>query len=177
MIDFDFRRPTRRCFSSEREIGPGESFYSALIEDLQGQLVRHDFAEENWTGPPEGCVGWWRSRIPKLDKGRIYWAPPSILLAVFEHALEHDQQLAFVMALVLVRKRLLQWRDSVTHGDKRSLQLHDPKRNQSYEVEEQDLKPEQIQAIQNELAEKLFTDQVEHDGDSGMEANANETAE
>ena len=53
MMDFEVKRCTRRCAASDRELQPGEPFYSMLIQ--QGaELVRQDFAESHWQGPPEG---------------------------------------------------------------------------------------------------------------------------
>jgi hypothetical protein len=170
MIEFDFKRPTRRCSQTENEIGPGDVFYSALIEGGDGELVRKDYAAEVWQGPPEDCIGWWRSRIPTLDKGRIYWAPRGVLMAFFEHAYEQSQQtgLAYVMALLLVRKRILSWQESLERDGKRWLVVHDAKAKQAYEVEQFELTEEQMQAIQQNLADKLFTDQQVADEDEGV---------
>ncbi|MEZ6096257.1 MAG: hypothetical protein R3C03_18865 [Pirellulaceae bacterium] len=165
MIEFDFRRPTRRCSQTEKEIGPGDEFFSALVEEPDGTLSRLDFSVEAWTGPGEHCIGWWKSQVPSLDRGKVFWAPNAVLLAVFEHALEKPDQkeLAFVMGLVLVRKRALQWRETITRNEQQWMQLLDPKNKKNYEVLECELSPEQITAIQTELAEKLFTDEQEAD--------------
>ena len=48
MLNFDFKKSTRKCSQCEREIKPGEDFYSALIELDDGATERRDFAVENW---------------------------------------------------------------------------------------------------------------------------------
>ncbi|MEQ1902967.1 MAG: hypothetical protein ABL888_02120 [Pirellulaceae bacterium] len=163
MIEFDFKRPTRRCSQTDREIGPGESYFTALIEDANGELIRADYATEAWKGPPEECIGWWRSKIPTLDKGRIYWAPNSVLLASFEHVANQAEQkeLAFVTALLLIRKRIVAWKDTIERDGKKYLVIQDNKNKRDFEIEEREVTAEQIEKIQASLAEKLFTDQRE----------------
>jgi hypothetical protein len=169
MIEFDFKRPTRRCFQTEQDIGPGEVFFSTLIEGDDGELIRRDYSEGAWQGPPEECVGWWRSRVPSLDKGRIYWAPRGVLLAFFQHAYERSQQvgLVYVMALLLVRKRILNWQETRESNGKRWMVVQDSRSKQTYEIEQLELTVAQIQEIQSHLADKLFTDQQIADEDEG----------
>ena len=51
-MDFEVQKFTRRCATTERELAAGEVFYSVLI--AQGaDVVRRDYAEESWEGPPE----------------------------------------------------------------------------------------------------------------------------
>lgn len=169
MTEFDFKRPTRRCCQTEREIAPGEPFYSALVETANGDLQRQDYLEEVWQGPPDHCVGWWRTRIPTLEKGKIYWAPPAVLLAYFEHVVAQtdQQEMAYITALLLVRKRILQWKETVENDQRKWLIVNDPKRKLDFEVEEKILTDEQIRNVQAILAEKLFTDQRDMELDDG----------
>ena len=169
MPDFDFKRCTRKCASSDREIAAGESYYSALIEGNDG-IERKDYCEEQWPGPPEGCVGWWQSRIPVLEKGKIYWAPSRVLLAYFESVSERPElkQTAYVMALLLVRKRILQWKDTIQRGEIEFMALRHAGEKKSFEIETVKLSPEQISTIQNELAEQLFSDQAEDQSNATM---------
>ena len=161
MQDFEFKRCARRCASTDREICAGESYFSALIESTDG-IQRLDISEKEWSGPPEGCIGWWKSRIPVLEKGKIYWAPNRVLLAFFESIVTRTDQseTAYVMALLLVRKRLLQWKDNINRNDVESMHLRHAGTKKEFEVQTFTLTPAQIQAIQKELAEQLFTDQA-----------------
>lgn len=166
MPDFDFKRCARKCDASEREIAPGERYFSALI-DVEEEIVRKDFSEAHWTEPPENCIGWWQSQVPVLEKGKIYWAPNRVLIAYFDSLTEKPDQKssAYVMALLLVRKRLLQWKDSITRDEVEWMQLRSSGTKQNYEIEVLDLAPAQIQSIQDELGEQLFTDVVQDEGD------------
>ncbi len=169
MIDFDFRRSARQCSLTGQPLERGAEFYSVLVEQDDGSLARQDISAAAWQGPPEDCVGWWRSRLPSLEKGKVYWAPNEVLLSVFQHSLGAPGQsdIAYVMALLLVRKRILQWRETIHREGRAYLRLHDPKQNLDLEVAEAELTPTRTAQIQAELAEKLFTDQQSSEVDPG----------
>jgi hypothetical protein len=173
MQDFDFKKCTRVCHATEREIGPGESYFSALIE-LADEVVRQDFSKDNWQAPPEGCIGWWQSRVPVLEKGKIYWAPNSVLLAYFQALVSKpsEKSTAYVMGLLLIQKRILQWKDTVQQEEVEFMVLRNSGTKEILEVEVVDVGIEQTQAIQNELAEQLFTDVIQ--GEAEMELDPDE---
>lgn len=161
MTEFDFRRSSRQCSVTGQPIERGTEFYSVLIEQEDGSLARQDISAAAWQGPPENCLGWWRSRLPSLEKGRVYWAPNEVLLSFFQHArtTPGQEDVAYVMALLLVRKRILQWKDTIEREGRSLLRLHDARQNLDLEVAELTLTPQRVAEIQAELAEKLFTDQ------------------
>ena len=178
MQEFEFKRCAKRCASTDREICAGEKYYSALIEDSEG-IQRLDFAEAEWDAPPDGCIGWWKSRIPVLEKGKIYWAPNRVLIAFFETIAARTDQIetTYVMALLLVRKRLLQWKDNVTRDGVEFMKLRQASTKKKFEIKTASLTPEQIKATQNELAEQLFTDQAEETDDTSDEASSDTSAQ
>lgn len=169
MVEFDFRRSSRQCSITGQPIERGSEFYSVLVEQDEGTFARSDISAAAWQGPPENCIGWWRCRVPQLEKGRVYWAPNEVLLAVFQHAVSTPGQedVAFVMALLLVRKRILQWKETITRGGQNFLRLHDAKQNQDLEVAEVTLTSKRTTELQSELAEKLFTDQRLSENETG----------
>lgn len=158
MVEYEFRRASRVCSAENRPLQPGEAFVSALVELPDGSLMRVDTAAASWKGPPEDCVGWWRCRMPDLQRGKVHWAPPEILLAAFQHALSSGRtDVAWVMALLLMRKRILLGRgDDLRPGE--GLAVIEPRSKQEYRILETEIAPDRIEAIQRELEEKLFTD-------------------
>jgi len=157
MLNFDFKKSSRKCFQSEREFQPGEVFFSALIE-VGETAERRDFGAEHWEGPPEDCIGWWKSRVPKVKEGRVYWAPPHVLLAYFEHVCGDEKtfDLAYVAALLLAQKKLIVIEDN---EDPAVLVGHQKGSKSSFEIAIPELSPQRLNEIQNELSEKLFMDQ------------------
>ena len=158
MQQYDFRRAGKKCAVGERLLLPGE-VYSALVELPDGQLSRVDYSEEHWD--PEGdYVGSWKQQISDLETGKVYWAPPEVLPAYFKHQLEKQQhELAFVMSLLLLRKRMLQFKENIDDDDGQLSILADRKSSEIFEVRDVDIATDKIELIQQELAEHLFSNQ------------------
>lgn len=161
MLNFDIKRTNRKCIASDRPFERGEEFVSALVE-IDGELVRQDYSVQSWEEPPENCIGWWKSRMPDLDKGRVYWAPNDVLLAYFQHLIAHprSQDTAYVMAVLLVRRRTLQMVETDESTKPPTLVIHHRKTNTDYRVIVMDIPGYRITEIQNELSEHLFTNQA-----------------
>ncbi len=159
MVNFDFKKSSRKCFDTERSFQPGEEYISVLVELSQGETERRDFGMEVWSGPPEDCIGWWKCCVPELGKGKVYWAPKSILLAYFNHVNESPEtsDIAFVTALLLSQKRILKLQDN--GGDESIICLKDASSKAVFEVAVVDIEPPRLREIQNELSERLFMDQ------------------
>ena len=64
MTEYEIQPPSLRCAQSGRELKPGEFYYSVLSESPDG-FSRNDYSAEAWTGPPDGAIGFWRSKDRK----------------------------------------------------------------------------------------------------------------
>ncbi|GMV95690.1 MAG: hypothetical protein HRF43_19925 [Phycisphaerae bacterium] len=115
--EWELARTSGRCALTGRVFGEGEAFFAALFETPAG-FERRDYAPEAWSGPPEGCFCYWRGRVPRRDrKPTGLFIDPAMLTQIFV-SLEDDpsearQQFRFVLALLLMRKRLLRLEGSV----------------------------------------------------------------
>lgn len=161
MKQYDFRRGGKKCSATERTLEPGEFYWSALVELPDGQMSRVDFSEDTWDGPGDDCIGFWKQQIPDLDTGKVYWAPRSVLLAYFKHQLEKkNDELAFVMSLLLVQKRVLYLKDTIDTEDEGQVSiLVDRRSSETFEIPDVDIDEARVQQIQAELAEHLFSNQ------------------
>lgn len=170
MLNFDFKKSSRKCFKSEREFQPGDVFFSTLIDGDDGSTERRDYSVENWGGPSKDCIGWWKSSVPELGKGRVYWAPKNVLLAYFEHVQTSPQtvDIAFVTGLLLAQKKILSIVDA--DGDDANLVLHCRSSRVTYTVPVADVSPQRLNEIQDELSERLFMDQPFPDDFEGEES-------
>ena len=158
MIDFEVQRCTRHCAASGRELKAGETFYSTLVAE-GSQVVRHDYAEEAWQGPPEGVLGWWKSQMPHRESKKMHWAPNDVMLELLEQ-LEHQPQSAdmrYVLSLLLVRRRVLRLEE--TRRDERGCELsvlYCPRREATYHVLTIIPNDQRTAEIQEQLARLLF---------------------
>jgi len=131
-------------------------------------MLRKDYAADQWEGMSENAIGWWKQTVPELEPGKIYWAPDEVLFSYFSSLTKSPQQseAAYVMALLMVQKRLLTLEDSVL-DDEAKLVLRQRKSGEVFEVAQQDIPPERIKQLEEQLCENLFSDQpfVEDDAD------------
>jgi hypothetical protein len=153
MFDYEFKRLTRRCCKTDREFRPGDEYYSALVE-AGDQFLRQDFSATAWDGPPPGAIGWWRCRLPQANSHRAYWAPVQVLLDYFGRLADcrEKAELYYLMALVLLRKKIVQLVDSRTQSDGSSeLVVLATRTKQEYTVPVFEPPPDRLLQLQDEL--------------------------
>ena len=159
-MDFEVQRCSRRCSQTDRELAPDETFYSALIAE-GSNVVRYDYCEEAWEGPPETSVGWWKSRMPGPKSNKIHWAPNDVMLQYFEGLTDkpEKQDVRFVLALLLIRRRVVRLEESETDESGRDeMVLYCPRRETTYKVATATVNAQRTREIQDELAKLLFAD-------------------
>lgn len=128
---------TRRCAATGRELSTGEQYVGVLAQAPDSEdFARIDFAAEAWDAgarPPRGAIvlGFWRGSVPDPTAKRRLLVDDQSLLELFEQTAEaggssefgdqpsshgdgseresESQRRAFrfVLALILLRKRLL----------------------------------------------------------------------
>ena len=159
MFNFDFKRSSRKCSISGREFDVGEEYISALLE-IDGEMVRQDIGCDQWKESQDNCIGWWKSRVPDLTKGQVYWAPRDVLVSYFQRLVDqaNDKDKAYVMAILMLQKKILKLLDTAESDDGDVMQLMENSSRERFEVPVVDLTTDQITQIQAEFAEKLFTD-------------------
>jgi hypothetical protein len=157
-MDYEVQRCTRHCAASGRQLVEGEEFFSTLVAE-GAEVRRYDYAAESWSGPPEGNLGWWKSRMPTRESKKARLAPSEVLLELFAE-LEGEPErhdMRYILALLLIRRRVLRLEDTQhdEHG-REKLVLYCPRDESTHEVRSVMPGDERIQEIQNELARLLF---------------------
>jgi len=167
MQNFDIKRNARKCCQTDEPFRPGDCFYSELIETDDGDLERKDYAADQWKGMAEGAIGWGKQTVPELASGKIYWAPDEVLLSYFQSLVKLPKQAeaAYVMGLLMVQKRLLSPEDSILE-EPAKLVLRERKSGEIYELAQQDIAPERIKQLEEELCQNLFSEQPFLDDDT-----------
>jgi hypothetical protein len=158
-MDYEIHRCTRRCAASQRELAEGEVVYS-LVKVRGADLVREDYSAECWQGPPEDALGWWRSRIPGKADAKAKLAPGDVLLKLFRELedVPDKQDMRYVLALLLVRRRSLRPEETGDDGPARQLHLFCPRDETQHVVNVIEPGQERIEQIQNELAALLYAE-------------------
>jgi len=156
-MNYEVQRCTRRCSNTDRELKPGDVFFSALVAK-DSELVRHDYSQEAWSGPPKNVISWWKSRIPSRNDRPRRWETNDVVLEFFEElAGQPDRQdMRYVLALLLVRRRVmrLEENDRDEKGNEMMV-LYCPRNEESYKIPAVVPSDNRIANIQNELVKLL----------------------
>lgn len=133
---YEIPKTSGQCASTGRELVPGEPYYSALVELPEGQqeesdsgaakdksaealkalgMCRIDISHEAWESGyrPEGLFGYWKSTVPEPNEKKKMFVDDAVLMNLLERladATEPDRQaFRYVLALILMRKKLLRY--------------------------------------------------------------------
>ena len=164
MTDYELQPRSLHCAQTGRELKAGEFYYSVLRESPDG-FVRVDYCADAWTGPPEGTVGFWRSKVPADSaKQRTQLVDDSVVLEFF-HRLDGEQEaykvnFRYILALLLLRRKLLKPAGVERQDDREILLLRSPCTGEQHRVVNPDLAEEQLIALQAEV-EKVLQTQME----------------
>jgi hypothetical protein len=125
---YEIARPTGVCAGTGATIAPGEPLVAVLLEGPDERLQRRDYTPGAWdNGPgsavlgPESAtgridglrvVGFWRGIMPEPGESRRRFIDDRALTDLFEQLGEGEPDakraaFRYVLALILVRKRLL----------------------------------------------------------------------
>ena len=114
---YDVQRPTGRCAFTDNELIPGTEYVATLVEDDEqpGGLRRVDVSLEAWDGgarPPQ-LFSYWKSVIPEPEGKKKLFVDDTVLMNLLHRLGEDDRQdrvaFRFVLALILMRKKLLRY--------------------------------------------------------------------
>jgi hypothetical protein len=143
---------------------PGEFYYSVLSESPAG-FTRNDYSAEAWTGPPDGAIGFWRSKVPEsTGKRHTQLVDDSVILEFFIRLAGEQEaykiNFRYILGLLLVRKKILKLVAAEREDDREVLVLRSPSTGEQHRVVNPELTEEQLNAVQTEV-ERVLQTQVE----------------
>jgi hypothetical protein len=121
MDQWNIEPASRRCVVSGAELAEGEEYYAVLFE--QGDTFRREeYSVGAWTGPPDGAFCHFRTRVPVRARKARLLVDDDMLIHFFARLAgaeeEAKQRFRFVLALILMRKRLLKFEETVRKDDR-----------------------------------------------------------
>lgn len=153
--DWRIHRREARCTACERPFQEGETFFSLL--DFEGdRLRREDRCPACFEAPsarPE--LLFWRTRHVADQRARFavdFEAIEELFLSLEGRREERLQELRYLLALLLLRKRRLKLVGVRRHASAETLCLRRPRRQEEFEVQVFELDSERAQVLKAELA-------------------------
>lgn len=160
--DWDIERTSKQCRACERQFAEEESYFSALHDEISttGGFTRKDFCPACWEKEEKGPVfSFWKTRIPRADTPPKRHIDSTILLDFFlkleGNPDPEKKKLQYALALFLMRKKLLKYKDTVRNGGQDLMLLEYPQEGKVFEVCNPLLTEEEIVALTSSLL-KLF---------------------
>ena len=157
--EWNIAKSQRRCVCG-REFEENETYFAALYEE-GGDFVRRDYCLECWPGARErgGFFSFWKTTAAPKDQRRKLFADDQVLLDFFlrlENAQEEQHRHFFyILALILMRKKVLKFEDIERQEGRESLILRYPPEDRTFRVEDPRLGEDQIEALKDQLSEIL----------------------
>ena len=161
MSEWDINKPLGECFGTSRTIEAGEEYFGALVKTEEG-LQRRDFCAEYWESEKPEVFCYWKTKLPHPDQKKQLFVDDQMLMAFFER-LEKETEpekvnFRFVLALILMRKRILKYDDTRNEDGREIWRLRIVGDKQITEVVNPHLDEEQIEDLSSQVGEILQTD-------------------
>jgi len=154
MTEWEIDKSLGRCFGTGRKIEAGEQYFGALIETEEG-LRRRDFCVDYWQSQKPEVYCFWKTKLAEPNQKRRIFIDDQMLMAFFERLSKETEQekinFRFVLALILMRKRLFKYDSSRVDGGKEIWRLKVTGEKEFVEVINPHLTEEQIEQLSSQL--------------------------
>jgi len=172
---------TGRCTVTGRFFDEGEEFITALFEDGES-FRREDYSLSAWEGPPDACYCHFKSRAPVKEKKRRLLVDDDVLTNFFRRLADETipvrVQFRFVLALILMRKRLLRYESSEVVDGVEVWSMTAVRDQSKHRVTNPHLTDDQTDGVSRELSAILHGDTAQWLEDlNETEADGGETSE
>lgn len=158
--EWEIKGRGNRCSATGREFQEGEYFYTLLFEERSGYR-REDLCEEAWAAR-EGKepFSFWRTKFeppappPPEPLGKA--TAEDLLRRYMEEGSDAHTNVRYILALMLERKRILKPIETKNNANgERTLIYEHAKTGEVFVIPEPQLRLDQIEAVQNEVAQLL----------------------
>ena len=161
MSEWEINKPLGQCHGTERKIEYGEEYFAALVETEEG-LQRCDFCADYWESQKPDVFCYWKTRLPEPGQKKQLFVDDQMLMAFFERLEKEIEQekvnFRFVLALILMRKRILKYDETKNVDDQEIWCLRKVGEKEIAEVVNRHLDEEQIEQLSSQIGEILQAD-------------------
>ncbi len=178
MTDFEISRASGKCTVTNRPFEEDEEFYTVVLETGEA-LERRDYSLDAWAGAPEGTLCFYKTRMPKRNAPKRRFIDDSAMVSFFKALTDtphpNKQRFRFVLALILLRKRILKYERTLSESGVEIWEMRLVKEKTHHRVINPVLREDEIGTISAELGAILHgfvVDQVEAaDGETSNTAD------
>ncbi len=162
--EYEIAKTSGRCSKCEKQLDPGVEFM-ATVREQDEQFSRVDFCMDCWAtdeslAAAPGTFGVWRTRVPQPQEKKKLFVDNELLINFFERLSGAEEQVKinfrFVLALILMRKKLLVYDGAKKSGDGTEIwNMHFRGSEAKVEVIDPKMNEDQITEVSSHLGEIL----------------------
>ena len=155
MEQWEVQRSDGQCKGTGKKMEPGEEYYAALVNN-KNCFERSDYCLEYWQDQQPQVFSFWKTRMPLPNQKKKMFVDDSVLINLFERLCDQKEPLKvhfrFVLALILMRKKILKYEDSQKEGETEIWKMRFVRDTKIHEVTNPNLDEEKIQHVSQELS-------------------------
>lgn len=158
MSEWKVNKSQRVCAASGKIFEPGDAFFSALKEEGEG-FTRYDYSPEVWDEmEKEAFFSYWKTHLPdrtnerknrlKIDTEAFY-----TFFCSLQRKGSSNSLFTYLLALILIRKRLLRLDEIEKSPDGENLIIYDTREKTELQVKVPEVTETAINEAKKELEE------------------------
>ncbi len=147
---------TGGCSKCQKGFAEQELYNATLVEAAEG-FERRDFCQTCWTEDfRKEAFSFWQARVPKKEEKKKLFVDDAVLVDFFRRLTESEDEakggFCFVLALILMRKRILKYVTTVQRPEGQEFwMMKISGEEKEYKVPNPHLDDQQIEQIRSEL--------------------------
>jgi len=159
--EFNISKTSGHCRACQKQLAEAEQFV-ATVREVGEEFHREDYCEACWAARGDensaDLFGVWRGRVPRAQEKKKLLVDDDLIINFFERldGAEAPARISyrFVLALVLMRKKLLVYDSTKQMPDGRSAwRMHFKGTDQKHEVIDPDMDEEKIAEVSRSLSD------------------------
>ncbi len=161
--EYSVNKTAGQCCNCEKQLEVGVEFVATLKEASE-EFLREDFCLSCWENHKDNCqpgmLGFWHSKVAQPQEKKKLFVDNELLINFFER-LDGSEEPAkinfrFVLALILMRKKLLVYEGSSKMDDGRDTwTMHLKGSEEKHQVIDPKMDDEKISQVSEQLSEIL----------------------
>lgn len=165
-MDWNIQKFNTECCSCHKKFAGGDHLYSAIFDRGQ-QFERKDYCPSCWENAQgsETPFSLWKTHVPTKEEERKLLVDDGALMDFFLRLVaeqgdqpEHKLKFRYILALVLMRKKILRFADIIREDGKEYIVLRYPKEKLEFKVLDPGLTEEEADTVKEDLSQILNVD-------------------
>lgn len=161
MAEWEIRKSTGLCSGSGAAIEIGQEYFAALVETQTG-FERRDYCLAYWNENKPQVYYFWKTKFCDPDKKKKIFIDDDMLLSFFDRLEEQNDDskvnFRFVMALILMRKRILKYDSSCIEDGREVWTMRVACEKRTVRVVNPELAEDQIEALTENIGQIMQMD-------------------